>query len=247
MPNGSLIVIYDEGEKRDGHARRRSGGRRPGRGYVLMADDGVFGGKTSYWDESSTQWTFKGSLQPPAWELIARAPNADGMQIRYPDGVFDHGQSLGQTPFSAPNDFPVWISDASPLGYHCWFDKSDPFLKEDFTCTLAEEDAQSPGLPNSELNGAHIDSLKNCGEHRGPVAQMIPPISTTAIEEHFITPKLKNTIEAFPNPYRKGTSLRLNTSDNGKVTLKVFRFGTLLARQTIVCDKGENIFPCQWR
>lgn len=248
VPNGSLIVIYDEGgEKETGMpADDPEDGDQDGV-YVLMASDGEYlAGKTSHWDDSQGQWTFKGSLQPPAWELIALSPNADGMQVRYPDGGFDHGQSLGQTPFSAPNDFPVWITDASPLGYHCRFDKSDPFLKEDFTCTLAEEDAQSPGLPNSEMNGAHIDSLRNCGGHRGPVAQEAPPISTTATEEHFITPKLKNAIEAFPNPYRKGVTLRLNTSDGGEVRLKVFSVsGQLLAQQTIVCNKGENVFPLQ--
>ncbi len=175
------------------------------------------------------------------------------MQVRYPDGGFDHGQSLGQTPFSAPNDFPVWITDDNPLGYHCRFDKTDPFLKEDFTCTLAEEDAQSPGLPNSEMNAAYIDSLRNCGGHRGPVAYDAPPIAeagktgkkelTASAQEGLPAYDL---VKAFPNPYDRTVSLDIQSGQAGWAKLRVYSAsGQALIGQDYFLEAGGNGFELE--
>jgi len=164
VPNGSLIVIYNE---------RNGEGILPpddpfdadeDHVYVLSyAEESLFRGKTSEWNEAEKTEEYLGVLDQITWDKIRISGPADGIQVRLPSGDYMHGVSTGVTPFTLPvNPFSLWLGELHADLVVCWMDGNSPYDWQEFQCTPYDTTAASPGLPNSEKNASWITALLDC-------------------------------------------------------------------------------------
>lgn len=243
VPNGSLIVIYDDTQNKHGRIPPDDPTDSDGNGvYVLSADAAPYLlGMKSAWNPDNLQWGYQGSIQAPGWNLVRISSPQDGMQTRRPDGAFSHGQSLGNSAYAAANPFPLWITPNSSTSANCQFLESDPMNKLHFSCFAAEDSLQSPGIPNSFQNSVFIDSLRHCPQER-LLAGMRDNTDHPAQLRYTQRQRQRQSqsqIKAFPNPFKKELFLELNSAESGELSLRVFSpSGQLILQQTTSCPKG---------
>lgn len=245
VPNGSLIVIYDQ---RDGSIPELplddpSDADQDGV-YVLQASDSnYFFAKSGTWNENDNVLNYYGTLSTAEWERINISSLADGIQVRQPDGTFHHGVSLGVTQFSSANNFPLWITSNFSGSHNIQLTGSDFSNKTDFTFSDAQLALRTPGLPNSPENALLRDTLRDCN--------FLPPfLSGSNIksrdgkeEAAYENDLIPQSIIAYPNPFTEEINIAFNSNLNGISELKVLTVsGKSVLQKKIRTKRGENLF-----
>lgn len=200
VPNGSLIVLY---------SKRDAGGVLPpddpydadeDHVYVLsFAEETLFRGKTSEWNEAEKEEEYQGILDEITWDKILISGPADGIQVRLPSGDYMHGLSTGATPLALPvNPFNLWLGELNADLAVCRLEGSSPYEWEEFQCTPYTATAVSPGLPNSEKNASLRIKLLSCnpeeeelpagGEEGDPVGIEAVQVTIDADTSSYSTP-----------------------------------------------------------
>lgn len=162
-PHGSLIVIYNPlGRKHPGLPPDDPTDVNQDRVYVLPATEDYFQAKTGVWNEGEKRLEYLGLLAVAGWEKAGISAQADGIQVRYPNGDYCHGISLGGNAYSIDNGFPLYLSLLAPEDKNVALTGPDYLNKLDFQVHNAQDSLQSPGAANSAANQAMIDSLVQC-------------------------------------------------------------------------------------
>lgn len=233
VPNGSLIVIHSGQSDHSGTMPAEDPEDSDGDGvYVLRADNSDYlWAKSGEWNELNKIFEYHGYLVPPTWELIQPSPKADGIQVRYPDGSFSHGVSIGETPFTGDNLFSLWLTDAVLEDYNINFSQENYLSKDHFEWAETQSNISTPGLPNSSLNSVFLSELKDCPEQTGNGFEIVT--AGKQVEEE--------ALSVSPNPFDRTLELQTYSSLSGAVSVRIFSFsGQLLFEQSTSCEKGHN-------
>ena len=242
IPNGSLIVIYDENEL--GYENMPvddPSDANQDNVYVLAANNTDFlFGKSGSWNQTTKLQEYNGTFVDPQWSLIEIDEVADGIQVRNQSGDHVHGISLGESSFSDINSFPLWLSSISPSSSHSRFVGTDVFLKNDYAVDPSDSNLQTPGLPNSILNQLFRDSLLYC-DPQNPGISLKEKKSST-IKSRAEKENVKQGVDfvsAYPNPFKDEITLSINSSIAGKVFMSINAIsGITLINQNFDCEQG---------
>ena len=248
VPNGSLILVYDERDTTvmtlpaDDPTDSNDDGV-----YVLQASNtNYFYAKTNTWNETDKLLEYTGLLSTAEWEKIKISPLADGIQIREPDGTYHHGVSLGLTNFSAANTFPLWITSAFSTSHNIQLTGADYENKSDFTYSAAELTLRTPGLSNSTPNEILIDSLRDC--QYSPPTLPAAPNSNSSRESGVENTKFRDvptneSIRVYPNPFTNEINIAFNSTRDGISHLRGLTIsGQLIFKKLIPTGKGDNLY-----
>jgi hypothetical protein len=225
VPNGSIILLYKEGIKGHGVPPDDPTDVNQDFVYVLPGDSDYLVGSSATWNPSASEWDYQGMLASPKWDYVEISPFADGAQVRHNDGVFSHGQSLGETNASTENNFPIWITPNFGQSCNCFFSLTDPLNKDHFVCPSVEDSLHTPGAPNTIENASFIDSLRNCSG-----AQSISVFSSqdSSEDEFVLNPEnqqlhnlKENKIYAYPNPFRNKLMVDVNSEERGMIAFEL--------------------------
>lgn len=250
VPNGSLVLIVDGRGDEDRNIPEIDPYDSNGDNvYVLYAYDfELLSGKIGNFDADITETNYSGVFDIPYWEKVKINTDADGMQVRYPDGEYCHGISRGQTPFAElDNDFELWITPESEGKGNCRFVKEDELLKEHFICNEPIEDFQSPGKANSEENAALIAGLLDCEESQNLN-------STSGGEE--VTEGRNNSnknydgdsdLQVYPNPFRETVNIEFTVEKGGPATVVIYTPSGQVSHSFVLdCLIGKNSHRLQF-
>jgi len=152
--------------------------------------------------------------------------------------------SLGVSPFSAVNEFPLWITNEFSTSHNIQLTGSDFSDKTDFTYTDAELSLRSPGLPNSSANALLRDTLRDCG-YVPPLLVTGPNVGSRQAKEStgFKGATNPQSIQAYPNPFANEINLAFNSNLYGISELKVLTVsGQLVFQKKIQTKEGDNLF-----
>lgn len=235
VPNGSLILVYPEGQHSNLPADDPTDTNQDGV-YVLSASDSeYFVGNLGTWNDELQVLNYDGLISYPAWGLIEISPGADGMQVNFPDGSYSHGVSLGTSFFAAQNQFPLWITENSSSLNNCRFVGTDYMVKQDFTCDHSSN-SQTPGLANSIDNQTLIDDLRGClGLKAANNWGIINSDKKSSVSE------TKEEIQVYPNPFSDELILTFNTEQSGIAQINLFSLtGQELLKESWNCEEGVH-------
>lgn len=239
VPNGSLIVLYgDRSELEQGFPTDDPEDSNGDGVYVLSIED------TDYFMSRQGQWlgyrrmiTYSGgSLQYPSWSQLNINEEADGIQVRYPDGSFSHGISSGISSMMSTDTFEVWLGDTLMSGKNYQFTGTDYFDPADFTHELSSDSLYTPGVANSTENAAIIEYLRDCNS-----SQFAAPVNGAMIrnEENESEKSEKNTLQVSPNPFYKDLYLKIEAFEPGKAKINLYNMsGSLIQNQELMLQKG---------
>lgn len=215
VPNGSLIVIYDD--------RFGTSGIIPAEDptdinqdsvYIIAASNSeyLYGG-TGIWNSLAQKMEYSGNLSLPSWDLIEISSNADAVQTRKSNTAISHGISLGESIYS--NDsiaFEMHLGSGNPLNSNCQLIQNDFQNPESYSCNSIN--IPSPGLANSTANEDYIRGLRDCNncESCDPLPLLGNPGSNFA----------QNYLKVFPNPFSKNFSLMYKSSSGGTFGIEIF-------------------------
>ncbi len=243
VPTGSLIVIYDERDNTvpnlpvDDPTDSNNDGV-----YVLQVNDPeYFYAKTGMWNENEKTMDYSGSIINSEWSKININTPADGFQIRNNEGEFHHGISIGETSFSEPNSFSMWLSEFTTANENCQLTGLDHWNTEDFICYESNLFLHTPGQANSNKNNELITSLKDCDYV--PVFGLNQESQTRKqLEDKQTTIHSHEVIRAFPNPFTNKINLEFNSDLEGMATLQLFTVdGKLIYQKEIATVIGNNL------
>lgn len=234
VSTGSLIVI-----RSDGHANFPA--NMPADDptdadhngvYIVAADNNdYFTARSGTWNNNEKQAAYNGYLVPLSWSLIEISSAADGMQVRNPDGTYCHGISLGETAFSATNNFPLWITNSNAGNKTCMLTGIDYTSKTAFQCVPSDEGLQSPGMANSNDNAALISTLKDCTDERSSAKGTIAVNAST----------VNNKLTVFPNPFSGEINIKLESIASGNTHAVIYAVtGSILLEHSWACEEGES-------
>lgn len=236
VPNGSLIVIYEEGTQQFALVDDPTDQNQDGV-YVLSAnDESYLYGKTSEWNSDGLFYDYTdGVFFSPTWESIKLSSPADGMQVRNSDGIFSHGFSLGENQQGEENEFPLNLDlgDISQAG--CQFVQTDIWDKTHYSCEFSATIPGTPGLPNSSDNEELILSLRACD----------PPnmaLQGDDVQDYFNSKDPR--ISVYPNPFTGKFTIEYTSSTEGSTLLKLITpSGKVLDNLLISTSIGANEEP----
>ncbi|MFD2564666.1 beta strand repeat-containing protein, partial [Aquimarina rubra] len=156
---GSLIVIYNEGEK-DASIPADDPTDSNGDGvYILPGNHSSLNGCSTRPTTSDTSYLPCTSVAP-SWSRITFRNGGDVIQVRRPDGSFFHGYSYGDVTAPFPS-FPSGASSfnagaggtGSTFSFQCGdWESSSNIVRSDAT-------GRTPGVVNSTLNQTFIDKV----------------------------------------------------------------------------------------
>lgn len=243
VPNGSLILVLQAKTASDSNFPPLDPYDSDGDFvYVLTADDAeLFGGMTSTWNDLESHMDYIGALSVPNWEKIQLKSEADGMQVRYPDGTYCHGVSRGTTAFADSTSFTLHITEESADTEHCQFFDVDYEDKNHFSCQSAQDSVQTPGKPNSDENAAMIAALIECKSELQNITDSGEEVINP--EEILQRNSPQDELRVYPNPFSDRISIDFKAETTGTATIKIL----LLSGQESMslktdCRQGENSF-----
>ncbi len=237
VPNGSLILMYDDRGTLPSNMPTEDPTDADGDGaYVIPAYNTQYLiAKMGAWNQDEIKLEYTGGYTAPLWDYLQMSANADGMQVRKPDGEYSHGISLGTSPYSATNDFPLWLSDTTATNAICHFVQTDYLDKTHFSCNTL---TGSPGVGNNHFNDALIYDLSTC-----PSLPMQAQVGEQDREEtkEPITQVARSGLQVYPNPFREELNLYFQSDRRGQAALQLWSPDgkDILSRQ-INTVKGSN-------
>lgn len=237
VPNGSLILIYQDGLQGFPLTDDPSDANEDGV-YVLAASNtNLLYGKTTEWNAAGAFFDYSGgSFAAPAWGAIQLSSPADGMQVRNPDGTFSHGFSLGENSPGTVNEFPLSLNlgDLSQAG--CQFVQTDIWDKEHYECDFSSEITGTPGLPNSVDNEQLILGLTQC---EPPIKALQGQYHSEAIQNKWPLP---NNFLLYPNPFTGQFKINYTSEKAGLTRLQIISpTGSLVDELAINTTLGDNV------
>ncbi len=241
VPNGSLIVIYPPGNEHPSVPADDPTDSNQDGVYVLPVDDSeYFVAREGLWNNNLKRLEAGGSLALPDGALIDISSNADGIQVRWDEGSYMHGISLGESLYSVDNTFSLWLTNASSSSSNCRFTGQDYLVKTDFSFDLAEANLQSPGQANSTDNANLISSLNDCGSRSEGLDDPTMPLGQVSNKAS------KNTLVVFPNPFDNELLFQFKTQLEGETKVSFFAVsGQELLKANWTSEKGDNSYSLQ--
>ncbi|MEM6380123.1 MAG: hypothetical protein AAF705_18155 [Bacteroidota bacterium] len=229
VPNGSLIVIYDENSQASGKFPNDDPSDANGDGvYVLPANhSSLLAGKTGTWNTNLNTMEYNGTLINPSWNLIQQNPDADGMQTRNLDGSLNHGISRGTNANAEANTFPLWLTGNGASSLNVRFTGEDLWSKNAYSFDNLSN-LQSPGLPNSTINTTRIKTLNGCNDDEQPIrrkSEAPARLSTTSTQDQ---------LKVNPNPFKDKIQLNYDSKEAGTATLYLHSIA------------GQELYHRQW-
>lgn len=238
IPVGSLILIYNDQAKSE---------------YITLADDPFDDNRDNIYVLPLSHSLFKnyyefpnmenpddytksnGVLQVagdhPTWNSINASAFADGIQIRYPDGVYCHGISFGNIDLIHGGPDNLQLITTSGENKIFLFNGGDYRRRVDYTCHNAEDGAGSPGYANSNSNRAYIENLCS-GENNELITQYrntIPDLYT----------------EIFPNPFSGQFFLNIDSKVEQEIPIQLKLLNLLnqeISQKYLILLPGKNSF-----
>ena len=242
VPNGSLIVIYDQSDNAISNFPADDPTDVDQDGvYVLQASNTeYFNARMGVWNENDKIIEYGGLLETPSWERINISAPADGIQIRNGDGTFRHGISFGTSLFAEINTFPLWLQVAENTSRNCQLLGSEYENIDGFICYEYEALLHSPGLANSPENEAFRNSLRSC-DSIPSIAQGFGVNSPSNLG--FQGKPLDEQLTVFPNPFTNQINIEFKSEIEGKSILRLLDLsGKIILSKEITTMSGANTY-----
>ena len=235
VPNGSLIVIYEEGEDTGEYfpADDPTDANEDGV-YVLAANNSQYlFGRLGEWNSLSNTMEYEGNFANPSWELMEISEHADGVQTRNVQGHLSHGVSMGQSIYASEEEYEIHLHNNDPRQANCQLDQSDYNNRDNYLCLSESNGIGSPGLANSDANASLINHYRNCDQPCNPCLDGPIPNS--------LSNQANNSLVIYPNPFRSTFSLDYISHEQGVSTIELFDASSIsIHEQKIETIRGKN-------
>ena len=234
VPIGSLIVIYDDRTDRNGCTPMPPDDPTDANNdmvYIIPVSNSTYlSAHEGEWNQANASQEYGGNSIDPNWEQIKVDDNADGFQVRNPEGIYRHGISFGTSIFALENNFSLWISELNSNNSNCRFMQTDYSLKSHYDCDLASSNLQTPGAANSETNSTFIEGLRDCAKELLP--REMRPMKNVGIE---------NEVKVYPNPFSDYLNVQVVTPSSGEITFFIHDLtGKAISSFQQSCKNGSN-------